>query len=141
MAQPTTGYIGRSFLMLMSPNGGSTYTAVGGCQATDVTINNSPVDITNVLSVGFKEWLGNGGDQDLSITASGVVANNAQLKLLQAQAFTRTSILYQFTFGNAGAITALRFVQNFKLGGKYNDAQTWTGTFVSTGTVTAVADS
>src|ERR1035437_3374148 len=128
MAQPTTGYIGRSFLMLMSPNGGSTYTAVGGCQATDVTINNSPVDITNVLSAGFKEWLGNGGDQDLSITASGVVANDAQLKLLETQSFARTSISYQFKFGAAGIISALCFVQNFKLAGKYNDAQTWTGT-------------
>jgi predicted secreted protein len=136
----TTAYDGRTFLLKMSADGGSTYTVVGGCQSSDVTVNNKPVDITNVLSLGQAEWLADGGEQSVSVAFSGVVATDAQLKLLQTQAFARTSVQYRLAFGATGIIAANFVMTNFKLSGKYNDAQGFSGQLDSNGPLTLTAD-
>jgi predicted secreted protein len=136
----TTAYDGRNFLIKISPDGGSTYSAVGGCQSTDVTVNNKPVDITNVLSLGQAEWLADGGEQSVSVAFSGVVANDAQLKVMQTQAFARTSVLYKMLFGTAGVIAGSFVMTNFKISGKYNDAQGFSGQLDSNGPLTLTHD-
>lgn len=136
----TTAYKGRSGPLQISANGGSTFSTIGGARANDVTINNNPVDITNVSSGGFQELLADGGTQSVSISLSGVVSSDAQFKTLQAAADDRTLVWYKFTFGAAGVITAKFAVSNLQLGLPHDGAQTFSCQLMSSGTVTITPD-
>lgn len=136
----TTAYKGRSGPLQISANGGSTFSTIGGARANDVTINNNPVDITNVSSGGFQELLPDGGTQSVSISLSGVVSSDAQFKTLQATADDRTLVWYKFTFGAAGVITSKFAVSNLQLGLPHDGAQTFSCQLMSSGTVTITPD-
>lgn len=136
----TTAYKGRSGPLQISANGGSTFSTIGGARANDVTINNNPVDITNVSSGGFQELLADGGTQSVSISLSGVVSSDAQFKTLQATADDRTLVWYKFTFGAAGVITSKFAVSNLQLGLPHDGAQTFSCQLMSSGTVTITPD-
>ena len=136
----TTAYKGRSGPLQISANGGSTFNTIGGARANDVTINNNPVDITNVSSGGFQELLADGGTQSVSISLSGVVSSDAQFKTLQATADDRTLVWYKFTFGSAGVITSKFAVSNLQLGLPPDGAQTFSCQLMSSGTVTITPD-
>lgn len=138
----TTAYKGRSAIAKLSANGGSTFTVIGGVKTSNEQINNQPVDITNVSSAGWREMLVDGGTQSVDMDVDGVIASDATQKLLQTAAFARTSVLLQVPFGGSPATIQGTFViDNFKLTGKIDDAQGFTCSLKSTGTVTLTADS
>lgn len=136
----TTAYKGRSGPLQISANGGSTFTTIGGVRANDITINNNPVDITNVSSGGYREMLADGGTQELNISISGIVSSDAAFKTLQAQADDRTLVWHKLTFGAAGVLTSKFAVSNLQLGNPYDGAQTFSCQLMSSGTFTFTPD-
>ena len=136
----TTAYKGRSGTMQISSNGGSTFTTIGGVRTTNVTVNNNPVDITNVSSGGFQELLPDGGIQSVEISIDGVVASDAAFKTFQATADDRTLVWYKFSFGAAGTILSKFAVRSLQLGAPHDGAQTFSATLSSSGTVTITPD-
>jgi predicted secreted protein len=136
----TTAYKGRSGPLQISSNGGSTFTTIGGVRTNGVTLNNNPVDITNVSSNGFQELLADGGTQSLSISIDGVVANDAAFKTMQTQADDRTLIWYKLAFGAAGVISSRMAVVSLQLGLPHDGAQTFSATLSSSGTITFTPD-
>lgn len=136
----TTAYKGRSGILQISTNGGSTFTTIGGARTTNGTINNNPVDITNVSSAGFRELLADGGIQSVDVTVDGVVANDASLKALQACADDRTLVYFKFTWGATGSIVGQFACASLGLNMDNADAQKFTAQLQSSGTVAITPD-
>lgn len=132
----TTAYKGRDALIKVSADGGSTFTTVGGVRTNGLTLNNEPLDITNAGSAGFREHLADGGIQSVSMSCDGVVVDNTAFETMLTQAKDRTKIRYRFEFGATGAIVAEFVITSIQLTGTYNDAQTFSASLESTGTVT-----
>jgi predicted secreted protein len=136
----TTAYKGRSAALQISANGGSTFTTIGGARTANITLNNNPVDITNVGSGGFQEMLADGGTQSLSISLDGVVVNDASFKTLQTQSDDRTLIWHKLAFGAAGVIACKMAVVSLQLGAPHDGAQTFSVSLASSGTITFTPD-
>lgn len=131
----STAYTGRSAALGISADGGSTFTTIGGVRANNVTLNNNPVDITHVSSGGFQEMLPDGGSQSVSISVDGVVIDNTPFETMLTQADDRTLIRYKVTFANAGVLEAAFAITSLQLGAPYNDAQTFSASLESSGTI------
>lgn len=137
----TTAYKGRSATMQISTNGGSTFTTIAGVRSTNVTMNNNPVDITNVSSGGFQELLADGGTQSFEISIDGVFVDDSAFTTFQTTADDRTLVWYKFSFGAAGVLTSKFAVRSLQLGAPHDGAQTFSATLSSSGTVTFTPDS
>lgn len=131
----STAYAGRAAALSNSANGGSTFLVVGGVRTSSVTLNNNPVDITNVGSGGFQEMLANGGNQALSISLDGVVLDNTPFETMLTQAKDRTIIRYRLAFASGGVIEAPFVIASVAITGAHNDAQTFSATLESSGTI------
>jgi len=132
----TTAYKGRSGTLQISANGGSTFTTIGGVRTKTVAVNNNPVDITNDGSNGFREMLADGGTQGVDISFDGVVVNDTAYETLLSQAHDRTAIYWKFNFADAGVITAKFVVGSISYGAAHDNAQTFSISAMSSGTVT-----
>jgi predicted secreted protein len=132
----STAYKGRSAALLVSANGGSTFTTVGGVRTNNMTFNNNPVDITSVSSGGFQEMLADGGNQSVSISIDGIVIDNTPFETMLTQADDRTLIWYKVEFASGGVLTARFVVSSLQIGAPYNDAQTFSASLESSGTIT-----
>lgn len=75
MANQTTGYRGRDAALYLKI--GTQYVKIAGLQTNNVTINNNPVDITNMGSGGFQEWMPDAGVWAMTISADGFVVEDA----------------------------------------------------------------
>lgn len=133
---PTTAYKGRNALLKVSNDGGSVYTLVGGIRTNNATYNNNPVDISNALSAGYKEWLPDGGDMDLTIAVDGVITNDTMQIVLETSAKDRTLLPYRMNYSGAGIMSALFAIQTFTIQAAYNNAVMFTASLVSSGTIT-----
>lgn len=64
---------GRLFTLKISDGGDPpVFLTIGGAKSTRMSLNAAPVDITNVASNGWKEYLPGAGTKELSISLSGV---------------------------------------------------------------------
>ena len=137
----TIAFKGRSATLSISANGGSTFAVIGGVRTTNVTINNNPVDITNVGSAGFQEMLADGGTQSVSITIDGVVVDDTNFETFQAAVDDRTLVWYKFVFASGGIVTSQFAVSSFKIGAPHNGAQTFSADLMSSGVVSSMTPS
>lgn len=129
----TTAYKGRDMALKISANGGSTFTTVAGVRSTGATINNEPVDVTNMGSGGFREYLADGGVQSISMNVDGVVVDDSAFETMLTQAKDRTKVHYQFAFAGTGVITAKFVITSVQVTGSYNEAQTFSAQIESSG--------
>lgn len=136
----TTAYKGRLGILQISTNGGSTFTTIGGAKTSNLTINNNPVDITNVSSGGFRELLPDAGAQSVDVTVDGVVASDTALKALQACADDRTLVYFKIPFGAAGSIVGAFACASLAVNNDNVDAQKFTAQLQSSGTVNITPD-
>jgi len=134
----TTAYKGRDMALKISANGGSTFTTVAGVRSTGATINNEPVDVTNMGSGGFREYLADGGVQSVSMNVDGVVVDDTAFNTMLTQAEDRTKVYYQFAFSNAGSVTAKFVITSIQLTGTFNEAQTFSAQVESSGPLAVV---
>lgn len=137
----TTAYKGRSATFQISANGGSTFTTIGGVRTTNVSINNNPVDITNVSSGGFQEMLPDGGTQAVEISLDGIVVDDTAFETFQAAIDDRTLVWYKFSFASGGIITSKFAVNTFQIGAAHDGAQTFQATLSSSGVVSTLTPS
>ncbi len=144
MGAPTSikAQAGRNFLLKLG-NGTSpeTYTTVTGFRATDITINGSPVDITNKSSGGWQELLPGAGVRSCDITGSGVYDANSAVALATVvdAALAGGEILPFQVVSQAGDyFVGYWAVAIFKRAGQYNEAETFNITLKSHGVITHV---
>jgi predicted secreted protein len=131
-----TGFPGRDAALYVSQGGSpETFAKLAGARTTAMTLNNEPVDVTNIDSNGFRELLPDGGVQSMDATISGIVKNHIVYRDVQLQAQQRTIQKYQFRSGNGDIWEADMVISNLQRTGEYNGAETFSISLQSSGTI------
>lgn len=142
MANLTTGYRGRDAALYLG-DGTNSYTKIAGLQTNNASINNNPVDITNMGSEGNQEWMPDAGVKSMSISASGFVVEDAQgaFEEFSAKAEAREFIPLQFERAN-GIIYEGDFVaSDISFDNSHDGAQQFSVTLQSSGPITVTRPS
>ena len=133
-----TAYSGRDFLVKVadpdvSP---SSFNTLGGLRSGTITINDNPVDITNVASNGFQEWLADGGVFAVTVSGDGIYdGTGTGASLVHSAAVNRTYLEVQVNSGANDYFVMDAVVESFERNGSYDDAEGFSVTFSSHGQV------
>lgn len=132
----TNAFRGREAALYLGDGGSpETFTKFAGARTTAMTLNNEPVDITNIDSGGFRELLPDAGVQSMDVRIDGVVNDAAVYIEVQTQAKDRTVKRYQFRSGNGDIWEADMVIQSLERTGAFNDAETFAISLQSTGPI------
>ena len=128
MVQSIDARPGRQFNLQIG-NGVSptTFLQYAGLRNTQLTINNNPVDVTNVASNGFREWLPNGGVMDLAIQADGIMDDPTAAAAAQVQSAVnnRTIIEARVISGHGDSYAGDFVIMSFARTGAFDGAETF----------------
>jgi predicted secreted protein len=126
---------GRLFLLKVSDGTSpTTFVTVGGVRATSMTLNNNPVDITNVASNGYRELLPDGGVQSFSMALEGIMDSQTQgAVLLFTAARNRTLIECQIVSGHGDEFRGNMAVNQFQRNGAFDNAEVFSCQLESSG--------
>lgn len=126
---------GREFVLKVAQAGSpTTFVTVGGIRTTGLTINNNPVDITNVASEGYREWLPDGGIQQFSMAIDGIFDSQTNgADLLFTAARNRTLIEAQIISGHGDEFRGNVVVTSFQRTGQFDGAETFSAQLESSG--------
>lgn len=132
---------GREFrLMVADPaNSPPSFVEIAGLRNTQLSINNNPVDITNVASNGFREWLPDGGVKELQITCDGIyeLGEPGSGSYILQEAHNDRSLLWgRVVSGHGDSYEGAFVVQTFQRSGQFDGAETFNGTIMSSGEMT-----
>ena len=119
------GLYGRDLALTM---GGKT---VAGVRSKGITVNNSPIDVSDDDSNAFRELLAEPGDKSIDISLSGVTKS---MELMRA-ALTPGSQLFALvlTWPDGSSVTLDGFLASYSSTGEYNGAETFDASFNSSG--------
>jgi TP901-1 family phage major tail protein len=107
-------------------------TAIAGLRTTSVSVDNSPVDITDKGDSGFRTLASFAGKRTLEISAEGVFDENT----IRAQAMgTATQLLTDITleFGDDDTLSGDFYLASFESAGDHDGEETYSVTFQSSG--------
>lgn len=132
---------GREFvLMLADPsNSPPVFQAIAGLRNTQMSLNNNPVDVTNVASQGYREWLPDGGVQEMQITADGIfeLGTSGEGSALMWEAAHERIILWgRVQSGHGDYFEGAFVVQTYQRTGAFDGAETFNTTIMSSGPTT-----
>ena len=110
---------------------------VAGVRTKSISMNGSPIDITNDDDDGVRKVMEEPGQLDVEISVSGVIMNNAlRLEGLSRDNRVRAT---DFIFGTGSPTNRFSgdfFMQGYTETGEYQGAATFEATFISAGAVT-----
>ena len=129
--------LGKNFLL--SIYNGATYDDIVQCRATDMTINNESVDITNKGSAGWRTLLQGAGISSMTITIEGVYEDSTHEEDLVTLAVNNTHDLFELTSGTGDKFAGTFQVTSYGRSGTYNGEEAFTATLESAGVVTYTA--
>lgn len=116
------------------------YTAIAGIRTKSFKINNNAVDVTTAESTGrWKELLGDAGQVELEIDASGLYQKDAPGHLLPSLVASGAATVFQLVSAASSAgvtIVGSFIVSEYNLTAAYNEAATFTVKLMSTGAPT-----
>ena len=117
----------------------SSYVSIGGLRNTSVTANNSPVDITNVLSAGFSEWDPDGGIQNFAISTSGIFdSRTTGAQILDQANRDRVLLECRIASGHGDYYYFSVVINTFAREGAYDNVETFTCSMTSHGRIVYV---
>lgn len=134
----TTAYRGRDFaLYVADPDvSPSVYNLVAGLRTSGLTINNNPVDITNIGSGGFRELLADGGVQSFEMSGDGIFDDSSPgVEILADAAINRVVLEAEIRSANGDSFRGQLVVMTFQRTGAFDQAETFSVTLGSTGRV------
>jgi predicted secreted protein len=112
-------------------------TTVAGCRTKSLSINKTPIDVTNDDDSGFRTLLAEAGQLDIDLSMDGIAKSDA-LRLLAIDpdaAFSSMTV----TFGDGDTLTGSAFISSYEESGTYNDAVTFSASMLFSGTVAGTA--
>jgi len=122
---------GRSFLLKIGSD------TVCNARTTALTINNDPVEVTTACSDGVREYIASAGVASVSVSLDGVWDDSATGdRLLRDRALDGTINSYTIIDEDTSTIVFDGVVVSYELTGTYNDAQLFSCTLESSGSVT-----
>ena len=110
---------------------------VAGIRTKSITINGSPIDVTNDDDAAVRKLLDAPGQVDVAIQVSGILLNNT----LRSESLGTTDRVAAMSFESGGGsptpgFNGDFFMESYEEAGEYNGAGTFTANFLSAGTVT-----
>lgn len=115
---------------------GTAYTTVGLMTEHTVAINNEVVDIT---TKDDNRWGSSAayGKREVVITGSGIVSDNSAFAVLESKAQSAgTNLNFQVAYGNSKTLTGAFTLGGMEYNAPNNDAQRFSITLTSDGTIT-----
>jgi TP901-1 family phage major tail protein len=128
---------GRAFLL--KDGSAAAGTLIAAMRVTRFAINNQTVDVTTKDSNGFRALLAGAAAASMQISAQGILDANAQATTLINRCLTGSIDAYGIVFDNADKIDASCQLTSFEAEGSEGDAQTYSLTLESSGTITVTA--
>ncbi len=111
-------------------------TAIAGARENGISLDNSPVDISDIAGAGWRKLAGFSGNRKLDMNVSGVWVD----KVVRDKAFAADTALLltdvTLDFADGGDIAADFFLANYEETGAHDGEVTFTCTLQSSGTVT-----
>jgi TP901-1 family phage major tail protein len=119
---------------------GASPTLVAGARTKGLSINGSPIDVTNDDDAAVRKLLNEPGQIDVSITVAGILKNETliQESLDAADRVQATEFRWPGSVTN-GDLTGDFFLASFGITGEYQGAATFEATFESAGAVAFTA--
>ena len=130
---------GKNFLLKVEDSAGAgTYTTLGGLQTTTLTMAAEAIDSTTHGSNQNKEVLDGAGIKSMSISGSGLYESGATLTNVETAALDQTLTRFQVIDSSSGGrtYTGLFKITSVERGGGYNDAQAFSISLESSGSIT-----
>lgn len=112
--------------------------ALGGVRVSNISIDNTPIDVTDYDSLGLQELLSASSMRVLSFDVEGVYKNPTLRDI--AMDPTASMLLTDMTFKFSDALAAKDtiggnfYMLNYKEGNDYKEATTFSASFTSSGT-------
>ena len=125
---------GRSFLL--KDGTAAAGTVIAASKMSRFAVNNETVDVTTKDSNGFRTLLAGAGNAKITITAQGLLDANAQATTLINRCLTGSLDAYGIVFDNGDKMDANWQLTSFEAEGADGDAQSWSFTLESSGTIT-----
>ena len=128
---------GRAFVL--KDGSAAAGTVIAAMRVTRFAINNQTVDVTTKDSNGFRALLAGAAAASMQISAQGILDANAQSTTLINRCLTGSIDAYGIVFDNSDKIDASCQLTSFEAEGQEGDAQTYSLTLESSGTITVTA--
>lgn len=114
---------------------------LAGCRTKNLSINASPIDVTNDDDDGVRKLLSAPGQTDVAISVSGILTSDQLLTESLSQSSRSLTTTFRFQSWQGGSPDHLSFSGSFfmtslKLGAEYQGAVTFDAEFQSAGAVT-----
>lgn len=122
---------GRSLLVYVNING--TYQKIEGQRTGNLTVNNSPVDVSTKDTNNWRELLENGGLSTIGITIDGIDQDAPYLEQLRQDVFVNNHNYYKIIFPNGAYAEVRMMISNFAQAGNHDGALTYNMTLESSG--------
>lgn len=129
---------GRDFLIKVADPAVSptVFFTVGGLRSGSITINDNPVDITNVASGGFQEWLPDGGVFSTSVSGDGIYdSTGTGAGLVHTASINRSFLEVQVVSGAGDSFVFDAVVESLERSASYDDAEGFSISIQSHGAV------
>lgn len=130
-------YAGEDLVLKVATSAGSTsYTTIGLMTEHTVSINNEVVDIT---TKDDNRWGSTAayGKREVVISGSGIVSDNSAFGQIETSAQSAgTNLVYQVAYGNSKTLTGSFTLGGIEYSAPNNDAQRFSITLTSDGTIT-----
>lgn len=110
-------------------------TAIAGAQENGISVDNSPVDISDIASGGYRELADFAGNRKLDLSISGIWTD----KVMRDAALAGTGLLLTditIDFADGGDIAGDFYLANYEETGAHDGAVTFTATLQSSGSWT-----
>lgn len=131
---------GREFLVKAGDGATSeAFTTVASFRSNSITINDEIVDVTNKDSNGWRVLLANAGTKSATISGSGVFTDSATQIAEQAKLLAGTINNYELYFENGDKLAGAFQISSLEYAGDYNNEQTFSITYESSGAITYTA--
>jgi len=131
---------GREFLVKAGDGATSeAFTTVAAFRSNTISLGNETVDITNKGSSGWRELLANAGTKSASLSGSGVFTDDATQVGEQTKFLAGTINNYELYFENGDKLAGAFQIASLEYAGDYNNEQTFSVTYESSGAITYTA--
>lgn len=117
---------GSGMLVKIESDTPSTFTTLGGIRDVSFRINNQTVDITNADSSGVMELLSTGGITSMEASGNGVFVDDASIEQARVKAASRENWGFQLVIPDWGTYEGPFQISSLEIGGRYDDAVTFT---------------
>lgn len=111
---------------------------IAGVRVTGLSLDSTPIDVTDNDSGGLQQLLADSGLQVLSFNVSGVesdhILRDIALDPTQSQLLTDLTFVFADSPGSKDTISGSFYMSNYKEDGDYKDAVMFSATFTSSGT-------